>query len=102
MSLTVMAAVITGPTHDERTGLARPAVRRSVPAALFDHPHLPAAPWSVAQPQSGRPVRRRSLRGRRQLFAPVPRPDLRHVAGQYVRGDADDRAGAHRARIEIG
>ena len=47
--------------------LARPAVRRALPAALRLHPHLPAVPRHVAQPPPGRSVRRRPFRRRRQL-----------------------------------
>src|ERR1700716_4313889 len=89
------APATTGqPQHDGGARLAGPAVRCALPRTLFADFDLPAAPRAVAEPQPGRPVRRRAFRGRGQLCEAAARPGVRNVAGQYVRSDADDRAGA--------
>src|SRR5205085_7363229 len=89
------APAITGPRpHDRAARLAGPPVRRALPRALFADPRLPLASRPVAEPEPGRPVRRRPFRRTRKLLAAFARPGVRDLAGQHLRSDADDRARA--------
>ena len=71
-------------------------VRRTVPILLFHHPHLPFVPRHLAQPETGRSVRRWRICRACQLCPAGGRPGIPPVVDQHLHDRADDRSDTDR------